>query len=188
MKLNRFLSRHSLIATVAAFALSPAVLPAQTKEPDPPAARERPNPPPNVPNFRPPPPPSSPPPSAHPRPRERDGEERREHRGRDSGVASDLLVLDRILAMPPEQLTRIREAIERVEKMSEEERKDMRDRLHEFRHLSPERRQEMREKWRKMTPEERRAKVQEIRDRHWREFFSESEDEELTEKPDSPTP
>jgi uncharacterized damage-inducible protein DinB len=87
------------------------------------------------------------------------------------------MVLDRLLSMPPEYLTRIRQAIERIEEMTEEERQSMRERLREFRHFSPEQRQAMRDQWRQMSPEERREKVRELRERHWDQFFGEQEKE-----------
>jgi hypothetical protein len=104
---------------------------------------------------------------------ERRGESRTPRGG---DVGGDLLVLERLLSMPPEHLARIREAIERIEQMNPEERAEMRDRLRQFRHLSPEQRERMREQWREMTPEERRERVKELREKHWEEFFGDEEE------------
>lgn len=150
--------------------------------------------PPPPPAFRPPSPPP-PPPSRGPGPGKEsrreaeaparpENHDRRNSRHREHAVSTDLDVLDRILAMPPEQLTRIREAIERIEGMSPEKRNEIRDRLNQFRDLSPEQRQKMREHWRAMSPEDRAEKMKELQDHHWKEFFSEPEEEDHSSAPE----
>lgn len=109
------------------------------------------------------------------RPRPPDRNKPRGERPARPEVPGDLLMLDRLLAMPSEELGRMRESIERIEAMSPEEREALRERLREFRHIPPAKRQKMRQKWREMSPEERRERMREFRERRWEKLFEEEE-------------
>lgn len=113
----------------------------------------------------------------------REREERR--RGRIEGP-DDMVVLDRLLTMPPEHLARIRRAIEQIEAMSPEEREALRDRLRDFRHIDPEERQKIRERWRAMSPEERRESIREMRERRWQDVFEQPKEAQKEKEESSP--
>lgn len=154
-----------------------AVADRQEEPPSPPGVR-----PPAPPKFkgRPPAPPEGA--ADEPPPPQPEKEERRGHR-RGMDGADDMAMLDRLLAMPPEQLSRVRQALERIEAMEPEEREALRQRLRDFRSISPEKRQEMREQWRDMSPEERREHIREMRERRWEKVLEEKEQEEDEETP-----
>lgn len=113
-----------------------------------------------------------------------EGESNR-RRGR-MDASDEMAVLDRILAMPPDQLARVRRAIEQIEGMEPEEREAIRARLWDFRQISPEERHKMREKWKELSPEERREHVQQMRERRWENVFKTDGDEEKPEEGASP--
>lgn len=87
----------------------------------------------------------------------------------------EMAVLDRLLAMPPDELSRMRRAIEQIETMAPNEREALRERLRDFRQISPEDRKKMREKWRELSPEERHEHVQKMRERRWENVFNPAE-------------
>lgn len=112
-----------------------------------------------APGFTPPPPPDArpqgPPPAHRPR---LPGRERAT--GADKPVGPEggqARIVERLLAMSPEQLAAIRSALEQIEAMSPEEREALRQRLHEFRELSEAKRQELRRSWESTAPEVRKA-------------------------------
>lgn len=107
------------------------------------------------------------------------------HRGGMEG-SDEMVVLDRLLSMPPDQLARVRRALERIEAMTPEEREELRERLRDFRSISPDQRQEIRERWRTMTPEERREHAREARERRWEEVLNEKNPDEDEAPPDQP--
>jgi hypothetical protein len=113
-----------------------------------------------------------------------EGESNR-RRGR-MDASDEMAVLDHILAMPPDQLARVRRAIEQIEGMEPKEREAIRARLRDFRQISPEERHKMREKWKELSPEERREHVQQMRERHWENVFKTDGAEEKPKESASP--
>lgn len=120
----------------------------------------------------------------------RDGKSHDEYKSK-SEHYDEMAVLDRLLAMPSDQLARVRHAVEQIEAMDPEEREALRDRLNAFRKISPEDRQKMREKWRNMTSEERHEHVKKMRERRWDDVFKpdnngEGQEEECEEPKETP--
>lgn len=74
----------------------------------------------------------------------------------------EMALLDRLLSMLPEQLTHLRQTIERVENMSAEERKEIRRNVRHFRHLPPRERSQMFRNWEELS-EKKRTLLQQ----HW---------------------
>ena len=72
----------------------------------------------------------------------------------------ELIMLRRLLNMPPEKLEKLKQAIARFENMSENEKDELRQRIGKFREMSPQKREKMRKAFQKM-PEERRKKMRE---------------------------
>ena len=68
----------------------------------------------------------------------------------------EMALLDRLLSMPPDRLSHLRQTIERVEGMSPEEREDIRSKIRHFRRLHPTMRSRMFRNWEEL-PEETRT-------------------------------
>jgi hypothetical protein len=109
-----------------------------------------------------------------------EGDDRRGSRRGAIENANDMAMLDRLLAMPPEQLVRVRQALERIEAMTPEEREVLRERLRAFGEIAPEKRKEIREEWREMSPEERREHIRAMRERRWEGLLEEKAESEKT--------
>ena len=75
---------------------------------------------------------------------------------------AEMALLDRLLSMPPERLSHLRQTIERVEGMSLEEREELRKKVRHFRHLHPRERSRMFRNWEEL-PKETRTLLR----RHW---------------------
>jgi CHASE3 domain sensor protein len=65
--------------------------------------------------------------------------------------------------LPPDQQQRLRERFQRFRQLPPEQREAIRNARQWFQTLPPERRKEMREKWRNMSPDERRAFRRQLR-------------------------
>ena len=66
-------------------------------------------------------------------------------------------LLQHLLQMDDEQLSNIRQTVERIEKMPPEERKKMRERIGKMQEMPPEKVEAMREKFKAIPPEQRDA-------------------------------
>jgi len=101
------------------------------------------------------------------RPRQPQGESPQQNRTK---VGGESRLLQHLLEMDDQQLSNIRQTIERIEKMPPEERQKMREHIGKMRNMPPEKveamrerfkaipqekREAMRERWMNMTPEER---------------------------------
>lgn len=93
------------------------------------------------------------------------------HKGTRAGQ-NETRMLQHFLAMDPEELTKLRQTIERIEQMSPEEKQTLRERIGKLEKMKPERvnalrerfnsipeeqREAMRQRWLEMTPEERKT-------------------------------
>jgi len=100
----------------------------------------------------------------------------------------EMTMLDRFLKLPPDNLRRIRQTIEKIENMSSEEKENLRNQLQAYKRLHPRQQEDlrnrfdhipsenraiMRQRWLQMTADERiaeRRKVQQLSPEERREF------------------
>ncbi len=80
----------------------------------------------------------------------------------------DMVMLDRLLSLPPERLSHMRTTIERIERMSDDEKHDLREKIREFKRLNPNQRTRLHRQWEGI-PKETRSLLRQ----HWQDMSQE---------------
>ncbi len=86
-----------------------------------------------------------------------------------------MYMLEKLLDMPPEKLTELKQSIERIEAMSLEEKDALRKRISKFKKIDPAKQNEMRKAFENIPPQER----EKLR-KHWKDLTPEQRQAEAT--------